>query len=92
MAEVGRLTISKYLTTLIILFVATIITTVIGLLAGSIDISVSQLLNVILGKAGSNVSQIILEIRLPRVLLAIAAGGGLSCPGRDVPSDLFPIP
>lgn len=81
MAEAGKLTISKYLTTLIILFVATIITIVISLLAGSTDISIGQLFKVIFGNANSNVSQIILEIRLPRVLLAIAAGGGLSVAG-----------
>lgn len=81
MAATDRLTISKYLATLILLFAATIIITVISLLSGSTDISLGQLLGVIFGNSSDNISQIILEIRLPRVMLAIAAGGGLSIAG-----------
>ena len=82
MAAADRLTISKYLTTLILLFAATIIITAISLLSGSTDISFAQLADVIFGNSNNNISQIILEIRLPRVMLAIAAGGGLSVAPR----------
>ena len=82
MAAVRKLTVTKYLTVLVSLFLVTITVTVISLLNGSTDISVQQLLNVILGKSSdSNFSKIILEIRLPRIMLAIAAGGGLSVAG-----------
>ena len=82
MAAVRKLTVSKYLTVLVSLFLVTIIVTVISLLSGSTDISVQQLLDVIFGKSNDgNFSKIILEIRLPRIMLAIAAGGGLSVAG-----------
>lgn len=82
MAAVSKLTLTKYLAVLVSLFFVTIIVTVISLLSGSTDISVQQLLNVIFGKSiDSNFSKIILEIRLPRIMLAIAAGGGLSVAG-----------
>jgi len=82
MAAADKLTLSKYLTVLISLFVVTIIVTVISLLSGSVDISLHELLKVFLGNSGnSNFTQIILEIRLPRIMLAIAAGGGLSVAG-----------
>ncbi|MBU2492140.1 MAG: iron ABC transporter permease [Bacteroidetes bacterium] len=81
MAAADRLTVSKYLATLVILFSLTIIITVVSILSGSTDISIGQLIDVIFGKSSNNISQIILDIRLPRIMLAIAAGGGLSVAG-----------
>ena len=81
MAATNRLTKSKYLTTLILLFAVTILVIIASLLSGSTDITINQLLNVIIGNSSSDISQIILEIRLPRIMLAIAAGGGLSIAG-----------
>jgi iron complex transport system permease protein len=49
---------------------------------GSVDISIADLLNSITNPGVNNtVDQIIFTIRLPRILLAIAVGGGLSIAG-----------
>lgn len=53
-----------------------------GLLIGSVDISFSDLAALLTGgNIDSSISRIIIDIRLPRVLLAIAVGGGLSIAG-----------
>lgn len=53
-----------------------------GLLIGSVDISFNELIAALTGgNVDSSISRIIIDIRLPRVLLAIAIGGGLSVAG-----------
>jgi len=53
-----------------------------GLLIGSVDISLGDLIAALTGgNVDSSISRIIIDIRLPRVLLAIAVGGGLSVAG-----------
>ena len=59
-----------------------VLTAIAGLLIGSVDISLTDLSNaLLLGGTENTTSQIIFDIRLPRVLLAIAVGGGLSVAG-----------
>lgn len=55
---------------------------IIGLLIGSADIGFTDLIAALTGgSVDSSISRIIIDIRLPRVLLAIAVGGGLSVAG-----------
>ncbi len=66
--------------TLLTLFAIASIT--ISLLIGSISISLTEVVKILFGlQADEMARQIILEIRLPRVLLAVAVGGGLSVAG-----------
>ena len=59
-----------------------IITAVLSLTVGSVDISFSDIFNSLFDKDNhETASQIIFNIRLPRILLAIAVGGGLSVAG-----------
>ncbi len=57
-----------------------IICTVIALGLGSVNIPMSELLNAVTGRSESY-SDIILNIRLPRILNAIIVGAALSCAG-----------
>lgn len=53
-----------------------------ALCIGSVPISLSEMFSALFGGGGSETAnQIIFEIRLPRILLAIAVGGGLSVVG-----------
>ncbi len=52
-----------------------------ALFFGSIPTSLEQLVGALIGKDHSTLSEIILKIRLPRVMLAIAVGGGLAVSG-----------
>lgn len=53
-----------------------------GLLSGSMQIGFKELADTFLGtEAPAMVRQVILEVRLPRILLAISVGGGLSVAG-----------
>lgn len=64
---------------LLILLIAVILT---SLFVGSVDITLSDFFNTLFGsKTDNTLSKIIFEIRLPRILLAIAVGGGLSVAG-----------
>ena len=59
-----------------------IITAVLSLTVGSVDLSFSDIFNSLFDKDNHETAlQIIINIRLPRVLLAIAVGGGLSVAG-----------
>ncbi|MFC2134468.1 FecCD family ABC transporter permease [Bacteroidota bacterium] len=82
MAATSRLTLHTFLLKLFILFIITAAVSILGLLAGSVDVSISDIFNLFTSKNfNGTISQIILEIRLPRVLLSIAVGGGLSVAG-----------
>ncbi|GJQ63072.1 MAG: corrinoid ABC transporter permease [Melioribacteraceae bacterium] len=65
-----------------VLFLLLIATIFLGLLSGSVTITPSEIFKVISGTSQNSTAQgIILDIRLPRVLLALAIGGGLSVVG-----------
>lgn len=64
------------------LLITTVITAIIALTFGSVDINLSDVVNVILGNAeNTNHYKIIIDIRLPRILYAVLIGGGLSISG-----------
>ncbi|MBU1097392.1 MAG: iron ABC transporter [Ignavibacteriae bacterium HGW-Ignavibacteriae-2] len=82
MANIKSVTLGRYLYTLIPLFVFTIITAVLALSFGSTEISFSEIISILANNGPSYINtQIIIELRLPRILLAIAVGGGLSVAG-----------
>lgn len=82
MAEFGNSKLSKHLLILVMLLFLLVSAIVIGLLTGSANISLSQLLQIISGgNPDATLRQIIYDIRMPRVLLAVAIGGGLSVAG-----------
>lgn len=67
-----------------------IVTAVTGLLIGPVNISIAEFLNLLFNGIGDEtVKQIITEIRLPRILYAIAVGGGLSIAGAVFQSMLM---
>ncbi|OGU55937.1 MAG: hypothetical protein A2V66_18400 [Ignavibacteria bacterium RBG_13_36_8] len=67
---------------LLLLLVITISASIIGLIVGSMEISFGDLLSVLFSSnSNQTISKIIFDIRLPRILLAIAVGGGLSVAG-----------
>ena len=68
--------------TFILISVLLVIMTAVGITAGSADISLSDILGIITGKAADVVSyNIIYNIRLPRVLAAVLLGGALALSG-----------
>lgn len=82
MAAVKRLSIRGYVTRLVIFLIIMSITILIGLSAGSVSISFNDLLSVIFSNsADQTFTQIIFDIRMPRILYAVAVGGGLSIAG-----------
>ena len=67
---------------LVSLFILLLFTIVISLLSGSTDIGLSQFYNsIVIPEQNQTITQIIFDIRLPRILLAIGVGGGLSVAG-----------
>lgn len=82
MAAVKRLSIRGYVTRLVIFLIIMSITILIGLSAGPVSISFNDLLSVIFSNnADQTFTQIIFDIRMPRILYAVAVGGGLSIAG-----------
>ncbi len=82
MAAVKRLSIASYATRLVLFFIITCISIIIGLSSGPVKIGIGDLLATLFSNnANQTFSQIIFEIRLPRILYAIAVGGGLSIAG-----------
>lgn len=76
------LNLNRYITNILFLSLITFFIGVISLSIGSIDISFIETLSSIFGNSDNpQFSQIILQIRLPRVLFAIFIGGGLSIAG-----------
>ena len=73
---------------IIVLVLLVIIFSVIAINAGSTNLRMSQVLDVILGK-GTDISDIVIwQIRLPRVIAAIVAGAGLSVAGCVMQNNL----
>lgn len=81
MAATERVKLKRHVLILFGLAIGTFLVAAICLMFGSVDISLGQLWNLLGDKDTSSISIIIYEIRLPRILLAIAVGGGLSVSG-----------
>lgn len=81
MAEPSNVVYKKHILILSALSIVTILTAVACLMFGSMDIGFADVSNFIFSSAESSVEKVLFDIRLPRVLLAIAVGGGLSISG-----------
>jgi len=82
MGTTERLKLHSFITILSSLALLMLLTAIVSLLIGPVNISIKKLLQIITGQIqNTTASEIILSIRLPRILLAIAAGGGLSVAG-----------
>lgn len=82
MANHKQLTLTRFFITIGLLKLFMFGSVAAGLLIGSVDISISDVFNVILGNSQDTaLSSIVIDIRLPRVLLAVLVGGGLSVAG-----------
>lgn len=64
-----------------LLFIILVITFIVAMISGISDISVMEMLKSLFSAGDDNTYTIINQIRLPRVILAIAAGAGLACSG-----------
>ncbi len=67
-----------FLLGLILILVSTLIA---GLSIGSVKIPFSDILSILIGNTNNSFYSILIEIRLPRVILAASVGGGLSIAG-----------
>ncbi len=82
MARTERLTKINFLVYVGTLFVVTIAVALFSLTIGSVEISISQIFSILSGSGENSMfEKIILEIRFPRILMAVAVGGGLSVAG-----------
>ncbi len=73
---------SRYILKILTLFILLIIVSVICLMIGTYNISFTEMLSVFFSNQNhESLSTIVFEIRVPRILLAIAIGGGLSVTG-----------
>ncbi len=82
MAGTERLTKINFVIYVGLMFLITIIVALFGVSVGSVHISFFKIIGILFGEAKDPVLQkIIWEIRLPRILMAIAVGGGLSVAG-----------
>jgi iron complex transport system permease protein len=82
MVSAEKLNIVSHLIRNLLLFIFTILILVICLMTGTVEFSISDLWNVFTQNSSDSVlNQIIYDIRLPRILLAFAVGGGLSVAG-----------
>jgi len=66
---------------LTLLFVFALSTLAVGLIFGSVDLSLTKLIPTLFGNAGGLDAQIMLQLRLPRVMSAFACGGLLALAG-----------
>lgn len=72
----------RIIVTVISLFIFSLITAIAALFIGSVEVNLSDFFGIISGNGKNGLAEsIILEIRLPRILLAFAVGGGLSAAG-----------
>jgi len=82
MEKSSRILTLNYFIVLSFLIFITLLTAIISLFIGSAEISVSDFIKIFYsGGSSENIRNIIFEIRLPRILLALAVGGGLSVAG-----------
>lgn len=90
METAAQLKIPAYILKLSALFIFTIAAAAAGLLLGSVNISAGELFNIFFSSGTENtLRDIIYQVRLPRVILAIAVGGGLSVAGAVFQSVLM---
>ena len=90
MATSNTLTPAKYVSILVSVFFVSILAIFISLKIGSVEISFSDIFRSLFsGNSSATTNQIILELRLPRILLAFAVGGGLSIAGAVFQSILL---
>jgi len=83
MAQPNRLTVKKQLIAITSLLILSLFFAFAALFIGSVHISISDFFDVIFSQSGSNTFKTILfDIRLPRIVLAFAVGGGLSVAGE----------
>ena len=68
----------------VLLIITLILTIVVSLSLGSVSLNMSELQQVILGNAENRLSTIVLDIRLPRSLLAVMVGAGISVAGAAI--------
>ena len=74
--------INRYFWVIVFLVAAFVAVFVLNLIAGSVPVSVNDIFGILTGTAGdTNVSRIILVIRLPRVIMAALLGGALAVSG-----------
>jgi iron complex transport system permease protein len=82
MGRIERLTPSGFIVRIFLLAILAFIAAIVGLLIGPVNISITEFIDAIfITSNDSTLHQIIIEIRLPRVLYSIAVGGGLSIAG-----------
>ncbi|MBI5808181.1 MAG: iron ABC transporter permease [Ignavibacteriales bacterium] len=89
MEGIKRLDFSTYLLIIFSLVIFLIGSFLIGILIGPTSISFKEFSAAIFTNDNQTISQIIFEIRLPRVLFAISVGGGLSIAGAVFQSVLL---
>jgi len=89
MEGIKRLDFSTYLLIIFSLVIFLIGSFLIGILIGPTSISFKEFFAAIFTNDNQTISQIIFEIRLPRVLFAISVGGGLSIAGAVFQSVLL---
>ncbi len=67
---------------LLFLLTITILLALVSLSVGSVNIPLSEIINIIFGNSTNDqFTQVIMQIRLPRILFAILVGGGLAIAG-----------
>lgn len=76
-----RYDIKKGIVIIIIMFIFTIIISVISINSGKMNLSPTEVLNVVLGKGTEKENLIVFEFRLPRIILAILVGIGMGASG-----------
>lgn len=90
MERIERLNLKIYILLLMSLISLTLISVLIGISVGPIKINISEIIMAIFSaNSDSTISQIIFEVRLPRILFAVAVGGGLSIAGAVFQSILL---
>lgn len=89
MEGIKRLDFSTYLLIILSLMFFLFASFLIGILIGPTSITLKEFLTAISTNNNQTISQIIFEIRLPRVLFAISVGGGLSIAGAVFQSILL---
>jgi iron complex transport system permease protein len=90
MANDKSLTSSKLTLYLVSLFFLSIATALISLKIGSVSFTFGEIIEAVFTKSESAIlNQIVFELRLPRIILAFAVGGGLSIAGAVFQSILM---
>lgn len=82
MGKYQSLKLNTLIVHLTILFLSTITVGILGLSIGSVDTNISDVYKTLFtDSTNAQISQIVLQIRLPRIVYAILIGGGLSVAG-----------